>query len=340
MADSYDSDKLMSLLDTTEHYKPEEAKRAKAADDHPKEKVSTQASKGTETVECEVLDDISDDPQETPQTLPSIPGDAFRPMPAVVALSAVFPSFRRPKDEMVEHEQVGTYDGHLLVYESGYRLNVYDEELVLAIFNFYADKQIHVGKKSQMWMKLSDLTRLVGRSHGGKNNAWVLSRLKCLRAATFSLSSLDFDPAKDEGTLQTFNILNHLSYKDGVVRLSLDPKWAEMFATFPISLIYSPTRMLLSSSHARVIHRILSTSNRPVQSYSEKKLIRLLGWEGTRKRDFWTAVKKAADELMTHEVISDYQVGRSSRGETTIYFNVNHAKLKPGLCKAQQDHED
>ena len=69
MADSYDSDKLMSLLDTTEHYKPEEAKRAKAADDHPKEKVSTQASQGTETVECEVLDDINDDPQETPQTL-------------------------------------------------------------------------------------------------------------------------------------------------------------------------------------------------------------------------------------------------------------------------------
>ena len=322
MAQNFDNDKLMTLLD------PSDCQKDSEPSDAPPPQEVLDAEESDKIQDCD--DQLKEFVQIENMTLPVIHGKGFRGMPAVVALSAVFPSFRRPKDELIEREIVGIYDGHLLTYESGHALNVFDEEIVLALFKLFSTHQLPLNNQV-IKVKLSDLTRLVGKSHGGKNNAWVLSRLKRLRGATFSLTSMDMDPEKDKGSVHTFTILSHLSFKEGNLYLALDPRWAEMFASFPISLIYTPMRMLLNSAHARVIHRILSTSNSATQRLSESRLIKILGWTGTRKRDFWTAVKKASDELLQTEVISHYEISKSPRGETLIIYVVNHDKLKPGL---------
>lgn len=326
MANLFDNDKLMTLLEPSEFPDANDVMDSRILEQKG-ESVVTEIQ--PDTLDAQLKGDTHF-VQVANHTLPVLSSKEYRLLPTIIALSAVFPSFRRPKVNVIEREAVGVYDGHLLTYESGHPLNVYDEEIVMAIFQLFSEQQLPLNNKI-IKIKLSDLTRFIGKSHGGKNNAWLLSRLKVLRGATFSLTSMDMDPNADRGSVLTFTILSYLSIENGYVYLALDSKWAELFATFPIALIYSTTRIMLHSAHARVLHRIFSSSNKSVQVLSESRLIKLLGWCGTRKRDFWAAVKKGSDELIEKEVVKSYRMYKSQRGETLISYTLDLNKLKPGM---------
>lgn len=270
------------------------------------------------TVEC-----------QTPPLLPELRDD-YGAMPVVMALARLFHSHRVNHRVEISNQLIANYKGQNLIYVHGERLTYIDEELLMALFLIYSRTNTPLTKNDHVRVRISELREFLGWTRGGKNNEKIYSRLEVMRAATFALCSVDFDAENDQGTRQTFNILSFLKYDRGEIEYALDPKWSQIFSEFPLTLINLEERLTLSP-HARVIHRLLSTSKNARQSFPESRLFMFIGWEGSRIHDFWYAMRDASQELQSRHLIKNFTIYKSASGERIISYVVNQAVLKPRM---------
>ena len=256
--------------------------------------------------------------------------DDYGSMPVVMAVAKLFHSHRVNRTVTINNKLIGNYKGKNLHYIHGERLTYQDEELLMALFLIYSRTHTPFKKNEHVKIRISDLRDFLGLSKGGKNDEKIYSRLETMKASTFALSSIDFDPAQAQGERQTFNFLSFLRYERGEIEYALDPIWSQIFSEFPITQINIETRMQLSP-HARVIHRLLSTSSNTKQSLPESRLLMFIGWEGPRIHDFWYAMRDASQELKDLGIVRSFTIFKSSTGERVISYVVDQRKLKPNM---------
>mgnify|MGYP005916176265 CR=1 FL=1 len=300
----------------------------------PKKPSKTASSKvkpnlKTKKTSADVVIDLPDD---SAVLIPSTPAN-FRPMTSPLAVSSLFTSFkpRSKKSSFIKEKKIGKYASFDVYYMSGDRLDYRDEEIVMAIFNLYSKRQATVAN-NRINVTTSFLLQYLKRKKGGTNSVWLHERLEVLAQSLFSLKSTDLNVNEDQGQYKLFHIFESVSFNNGQICIELDKTWQRIFSNFPVTLVYTPVRLHLKSGHARVIHRLLSTcSTNSIHEITEEKLIQYLGWEGTRRRDFWLAITTAAEELVGKGVISSYQILPSTMGQPKIRFHINLAALKPGL---------
>lgn len=256
---------------------------------------------------------------DTPRKL-FLPGvdDVYHAIPNHVARSALFAPVARGRKKI--------HDGTVLVSRGDATIKFSGRQLDESQADVWMHA-MHVASKQPLGEPV-EINRAVflaeiGRNASGANYEWLSRAMADLAFGMFTIvvQSKTGSTKLAIGKVRALHMINGYDYDEntGKYLLTIDPRWIEMYGNKEFALVDWEKRLQFGRGQdmAKAMQRLIAASSDTVQRYSLKWLMAKLEY-ASPTRKFTVALSAACTELVRLEIISQWQIETSTKGNAQI----------------------
>jgi len=255
---------------------------------------------------------------ETPAQL-FLPGmqEVMRAMPNHIARSSLFAPIKRGRKRM--------YDGAILISRKDAIIKFTGKQLDesqsdIWMHAMYLAMQQPLGEAVEI--NRADFLRALGRVTSGENYKWLHAGFRDLTIGMLEFETISNGKSKlSVGKTRALHMISGFDYDDEEEKYSyrIDPRWCLMYGNKEFALIDWDKRKRFGRNQdlAKALQRLFAASSDISQHYS-------LGWlkskmeNNGRLRDFKSGLAVACKELLRLEVITNWIIENSKKGEEQL----------------------
>lgn len=244
--------------------------------------------------------------------------DVMRAMPNHIARSSLFAPVARGRRKVLDNVVLHSREDARIVFR-GKQLDESHADIWMQVMKEATRQPLG----TSFPMSRSRFLKAIGRNHSGASYHWLMQAIKDLTFAMLVVEVFDKQGQSrlSIGQATAFHMISSFCYSDESeeYRITIDPRWLEMYANNEFALIDWNKRLQFKRGQdkAKTLQRLIATSTNPVQRYSLEWLKLKMGHESP-DRKFREALASACTELQRLKILTAWKIEMSTRGNPQL----------------------